>query len=62
MNLDMVKQCTKYQINIWKHERTKCEQSAEKENSGYFSKSKDHNLVKDQGSKPNSKLICILVW
>jgi hypothetical protein len=57
--LGMAKQCTKYQMNIWKHEQKKCRKLRI---CDIFLSSRAITLWKINGSKPNSNLICILVW
>jgi hypothetical protein len=57
--LGMAKQCTKYQMNIWKHERKKC---GKLRIGDIFLSPRAITPWKINGSKPNSNLICILVW
>jgi hypothetical protein len=49
----MVKQCTKYQMNIWKHEKKKVRKT---ENLWYFPKSNGHNSVKNWWIKTKLEL------
>jgi hypothetical protein len=57
--LGMAKQCTKYQMNIWKHEGKKC---GKLRICDIFPSPRAITLWKINGSKPNSNLICTLVW
>jgi hypothetical protein len=57
--LGMAKQRTKYQMNIWKHEGKLC---GKLRICDIFLSSRAITLWKIDGSKPNSNLICILVW
>jgi hypothetical protein len=57
--LCMAKQCTKYKMNIWKHEGKKC---GKLKIHNIFLSPRAITLWKINGSKPNSNLICILVW
>jgi hypothetical protein len=56
--LDMPKQCTKYQMNIWKHEQKKCGKLRIRD---IFLCPRAITSIKIYGSKPNSHLICIFI-
>jgi hypothetical protein len=57
--LGMAKQCIKFQMNIWKHERKKC---GKLRICDIFLSPRAITLWKINGSKPNTNLICISVW
>ena len=57
--LGMIKQCSKYQMNIWKHERKNC---GKLRIHDIFLSPKVITPWKINGLKPNSDLIYILVW
>jgi hypothetical protein len=57
--LGMAKQSTKHQMNIWKHEGKKC---GKLRICDIFLSSTAIPPWKMDGSRPNSNLICILVW
>jgi hypothetical protein len=57
--LDMSKQYTIYQMNIWKHEQKKC---GKLRICDIFLSPRAITSWKINGSTPNSNLICILVW
>ena len=57
--LGMAKQCTKYQMNIWKHEQKKCGKLRIRD---IFLSPRAITPWKINESLPNSNLICILVW
>ena len=57
--LGMAKQYTKTQMNIWKHEEKKC---GKLRICDIFLSPRAITPWKINGSKPNSNLICILVW
>jgi hypothetical protein len=56
--LDMSKQYTKYQMNIYESMNKK----VRKTKNSYFSSPRAITSWETNGSKPNSSLICILVW